>query len=316
MKLHDYISFFLVEETTGFLFQWFLHLCMRRPLEAAWNLGNTWTEIDPDASAAFKAEVPNYLPIGPLLPDAIFRSSSSDNSGDGLASSLSGAAPSIWAEDGFSNSWLSAHPPGSVLYIAYGSLTNVSEAELGNLIQGVQGSGVPFLWAVRPDQGGAPLTALRAELNPETASPELLQHSRVIPWAPQLEVLNHPSVGAFLSHCGWNSILESVTAGVPILARAGGFAEQRMNAHYVAEVWKVGVRIEEGAGEEEVARLVKEVMRQDADVRRRCEDLRSSAMAAAGGPSGSSSRNYGVFVEDMRRRAAAAAAAAATAAMA
>ena len=102
--------------------------------------------------------------------------------------------------------------------------------------------------------------------------------------------------------------MESITAGVPILARAGGFAEQRMNAHYVAEVWKVGLRIEEGAKAGDVARLVREVMREDADVRRRCEDMRSSAMAAAAGPSGSSSRNYGVFLEDMRGRAAAAAA--------
>ena len=285
---------------------------MRRPLEAAWNLGNTWTEIDPDASAALKAEVPNYLPIGPLLPDAILGSSSlsSHNNGDGLASRLPGAAPSLSAEDGGCSSWLSAHPPGSVLYIAYGSLANVSEGELANLIEGIKDSGVPFLWAVRPDQGGAPFTALCAELNPETASPELLQHYRVVPWAPQLEALNHPSVGAFLSHCGWNSILESITAGVPILARAGGFAEQRMNAHYVAEVWKVGVRIEEGARAGEVARLVREVMREDTEVRRRCEDVRRSAITATGadGASGSSSRNYGVFLEDMRGRAAAAAA--------
>ena len=282
---------------------------MRRPLEAVWNLGNTWTEIDPDASAAFKAEVPNYLPIGPLLPDAILRSSSlksSDHNGGGLARRLSGAAPSLWAEDGGCNSWLAAHPPGSVLYISYGSLANVPEIDLANLIQGVQDSGVAFLWVVRPDQCGAPLTALRAQMNPDTASPELLQHCRVVPWAPQLEALNHPSVGAFLSHCGWNSILESITAGVPILARAGGFAEQRMNAHYVAEVWRVGVRIEDGALAGEVATLVREVMREDADVRRRCEDMRSSAMAAAAGPSGSSSSNYRVFVEDMRRRAAAA----------
>jgi hypothetical protein len=142
-----------------------------------------------------------------------------------------------------------------------------------------------------------------------------------VAWVPQLAVLAHPAVGGILTHCGWNSVLESIAAGVPMLARAGGLAEQRMNAHYIARVWKVGLRMHEGAGADEVARLIRALMVPDDDaidsssvaegrvVRLRLAEVRRSAADAAVGDNGSSAGNYRRFIADMRQRAAASAAA-------
>ncbi|KAH7415629.1 hypothetical protein KP509_14G054300 [Ceratopteris richardii] len=64
----------------------------------------------------------------------------------------------------------------------------------------------------------------------------------IVSWAPQVEVLSHTAVGGFLSHCGWNSTLESLGAGVPMLC-CPRFAEQRLNCHYVCEKWGAGVQM-------------------------------------------------------------------------
>jgi hypothetical protein len=327
MKLHDYVSFFLVSDIDDVLFQGFLHLYFRRANDAAWNLGNTWAELDAAADAAFTSEVPNYVAVGPLFPDSLLAPRTTTTTPTPTPTpttwacqALPAVASSLWAEDGSCLDWLSAHEAGTVLYISFGSIAQIAEGELAGLVEGICNSGVPFLWAVRPDQGGKILDSLRAELS---SSPELAGRSgRLVAWAPQLAVLAHAAVGGFLTHCGWNSVLESIAAGVPMLARAGGFAEQRMNAHYIARVWKVGLRMHEGAGADEVARLIRALIVPDdesaigsssvaegRDVRRRVAELRTSAADAAVGDNGSSAGNYRRFIADMRRRAAASAAA-------
>lgn len=89
----------------------------------------------------------------------------------------------------------------------------------------------------------------------------------VTTWAPQLRILNHPSTGAFLSHCGWNSILESISAGLPIIALPGR-AEQKMNCRFLVDVAQVAVELkvdEKGrpTSSSEVERKVRLVMQQD-----------------------------------------------------
>ncbi|KAM0871399.1 hypothetical protein ACQ4PT_039417 [Festuca glaucescens] len=65
----------------------------------------------------------------------------------------------------------------------------------------------------------------------------------VSPWAPQVEVLRHPAIGTFVTHCGWNSIMEAVTAGVPMLCWPM-YAEQRMNKVFLVEDMKLGVAMD------------------------------------------------------------------------
>ncbi|MQL05516.1 hypothetical protein EI015_25930, partial [Escherichia coli] len=118
----------------------------------------------------------------------------------------------------------------------------------------------------------------------------------VVPsWAPQIEVLGHGSTGGFLSHCGWNSTLESVVHGMPMIAWPL-FAEQRMNALMLTEVLKVAVRpkVDDESGiikREEIAEVIKRIMEGDEglDIRKRIKDL-SDAAGVAVSEHGSSHR--------------------------
>ncbi|KAL7220116.1 hypothetical protein ACSBR2_013053 [Camellia fascicularis] len=92
---------------------------------------------------------------------------------------------------------------------------------------------------------------------------ELEQQGLIVPWCSQLEVLSYPSLGCFVTHCGWNSALESLASGVPVVAFPYS-SDQTTNAKMLTEVWKTGVRVrenEEGiVKNEEVKRCIEEVM--------------------------------------------------------
>ncbi|CAA7059289.1 unnamed protein product [Microthlaspi erraticum] len=88
--------------------------------------------------------------------------------------------------------------------------------------------------------------------------------SLVLKWSPQLEVLANKAIGCFMTHCGWNSTMEALTFGVPMVAMPQ-WTDQPMNAKYIQDVWKVGVRVkvekESGiAKREEIEFSIKEVM--------------------------------------------------------
>ncbi|MCO5550136.1 hypothetical protein L7F22_003617 [Adiantum nelumboides] len=297
MKLEDYISFFLVDSTVDFQFQWHLRLCMQRPQEAAWNLGNNFEELEQEACAAFKKEVPNFLPIGPLLPIDVLCRNPLNTASAGIMSLL--------PEDATCNEWLSQHEKASVIYISFGSIANMSEEEVEELIKGLEESGSPFLWAIRPDQSGVALSLLREKLGSEAVEGKPSRRALLVSWAPQLAVLTHPSVGLFLSHCGWNSVIESVAGGVPILAKPGGFAEQSMNAHYIANVWKIGHRLPNGARASDIKLLISSLLggsREAASMQGRLSALRQTALAALS-PGGSSMSNFKIFIDAMYKRA-------------
>ncbi|KAH7297253.1 hypothetical protein KP509_26G061500, partial [Ceratopteris richardii] len=309
MKLEDYISFFLVDSTADFLYQWHLRLCMRRPQEAAWNVGNSirWTgplaknRLEQEACSVFKETVPNFITVGPLLPDeqeacSVFKETVPN------FITVGPLLPDDVVRDRSCMNWLSQHERGSVIYISFGSIANMTEEELSELLKGLEESGAPFLWAVRPDQGGAALSHLRQTLDTEAAQGVPSRRALVVSWAPQLAVLNHSSIGLFLSHCGWNSLVESLAAGVPILAKPGGFAEQRMNAHYIEEVWRIGWRLPSGASARLVKALVSSMLGKSAE-RERVLALSKAAARTHSARGGTSASNLQVFIDDMKRHA-------------
>ncbi|KAI5063115.1 hypothetical protein GOP47_0021662 [Adiantum capillus-veneris] len=137
--------------------------------------------------------------------------------------------------------WLDKQKPASVVYVALGTLSTIKLKELEALALGLEDTGHPFLWVLRID-------ALSEGSLSDSASADLIKQSVeqglgcVVPWAPQTEVLKHASIGAFFSHCGWNSTIESLWEGVPMVACPRG-AEQRSNARWIVENWKVGVEV-------------------------------------------------------------------------
>ncbi|CAN6346101.1 unnamed protein product [Urochloa humidicola] len=166
--------------------------------------------------------------------------------------------------------WLDAQPERSVVFLCFGSLGAVSAAQLKEIARGLECSGHRFLWVVRsPPNDLSKFFLSRPEPDSEALLPEgFLERTKgkgmvVKMWAPQVEVLQHSATGAFVTHCGWNSVLEAVSAGVPMLCWPL-YAEQRLNKVFVVDEMKAGVVMdgydEEMVTAEEVEKKVRLVM--------------------------------------------------------
>ncbi|CAM0872241.1 unnamed protein product [Alopecurus aequalis] len=139
------------------------------------------------------------------------------------------------ADDAECMSFLDAQPRGSVVYVAFGSISIMTAEQVQELALGLQSSGRPFLWVVRPEQS----SKLPAGFANDVAG---LGTGKVVGWAPQELVLGHHSVGCFVTHCGWNSTLEGIRNGLPMLCWPY-FLDQVTNQTYICDIWKVGVRV-------------------------------------------------------------------------
>lgn len=173
--------------------------------------------------------------------------------------------------------WLDNQPNGSVLYVSFGSGGTLSTEQAAELAAGLEASGQRFLWVVHhpsdKDSSAGYLGSATDDADPLGYLPEgFIERTNgtglLVPlWAPQVEILNHAAVGGFMSHCGWNSTLESVAAGVPMVAWPL-FAEQRLNAVMLSServglaLWERPPLGKDGAvvPRKEVAALARELM--------------------------------------------------------
>ncbi|KAK4394638.1 UDP-glycosyltransferase 90A1 [Sesamum angolense] len=188
-----------------------------------------------------------------------------------------------------------------VLYVAFGTQAEVSAEQLQEIAAGLEQSQVSFLWTLKP-------TGL-----------EFLQQFEdrvkgrgivVKDWVDQQQILRHEGVKGFLSHCGWNSVMESISAAVPILALPF-MAEQHMNARFVAEEAGVGLRIMPRSGSvrgfvaaEEVERKVRELMidgEKGAEVRKKVAEYRNAACDAVK-EGGSSTLTLDMLIDEVARK--------------
>uniref|UniRef100_I1Q062 Glycosyltransferase n=2 Tax=Oryza glaberrima TaxID=4538 RepID=I1Q062_ORYGL len=175
--------------------------------------------------------------------------------------------------------WLDerAARPGSVVYVSFGTQAHLPDAQLDELAHGLVDSGHAFLWAIGRSGG---------EWSPPVDAGG--DGKIVRGWVPQRRVLSHPAVGAFVTHAGWNSVLESLAAGRPMLAWPV-MAEQAANAKLVADIIGAGVRVVHGGGvvvgRAEVAGKVGRLMDSGEEgraIRARAEEVREAARAAVG----------------------------------
>ncbi|XP_072993204.1 UDP-glycosyltransferase 88F5-like [Typha latifolia] len=147
--------------------------------------------------------------------------------------------------------WLDTQPNGSVVFLCFGSMGSFSVEQTKEMATGLENSGQRFLWAVRSPKNPDPAKRFEPTPEPDLDSllPEgFLERTRergfvVKSWAPQVEVLGHVAVGGFVTHCGWNSTLEGIVAGLPLICWPL-YAEQRMNKVFLVEEMRVGVEIE------------------------------------------------------------------------
>ncbi|GER36416.1 UDP-Glycosyltransferase superfamily protein [Striga asiatica] len=201
---------------------------------------------------------------------------------------------SLWKEDRACLDWLGSQPENSVVYVNFGSITVLDPKQLSEFAWGLAGSGKSFLWIVRPDLVRGEAAALPPEFWAEVGN-----RGFVAGWAPQEEVLRHPAVGGFLTHCGWNSIVESLCSGVPMLCWPF-FADQKLNCRYTCEVWGVGMEIGDDVRRDEVGFLVRELLGGDRGkmMREKAAEWREKA-AAAVAAGGSSSRNLERLISEI-----------------
>uniref|UniRef100_A0A7N0T6J3 UDP-glycosyltransferases domain-containing protein n=1 Tax=Kalanchoe fedtschenkoi TaxID=63787 RepID=A0A7N0T6J3_KALFE len=218
---------------------------VRNCLSAPTILINTYDDLEPKVLDGLKKLHPRIHPIGPLsLLSQRYT----------LATELKSFNSSLWKEDAKCVEWLSGRAARSVVYVNYGSVTTMSYDRLKEFAWGLAGSGQAFLWVVRSDVLGGDSVELGGDFLDEIEGRGL-----VVSWCPQEEVLSHPSVGAFLTHCGWNSMLESLSAGVPMICWPNYF-EQHTNARYACTDWGVGLELGAEAERGEIAEVVREMM--------------------------------------------------------
>ncbi|XP_057450210.1 scopoletin glucosyltransferase-like [Lotus japonicus] len=136
--------------------------------------------------------------------------------------------------------WLDSQKPNSVVYVCFGSIANFSETQLKELATGLEASGHQFIWVVRRSKHSQDQDV---EWLPEGFERRMEGRGVIIRgWAPQVLILDHEAVGGFVTHCGWNSTLEAVCAGVPIVTWPV-CAEQFYNEKFVTEILEIGVPV-------------------------------------------------------------------------
>ncbi|KAD7480196.1 hypothetical protein E3N88_03332 [Mikania micrantha] len=153
-------------------------------------------------------------------------------------------------------SWLDKQAPKSVVYVSFGSVARITESEFQEVAHGLSNIGFPFLWVVRP---GTVAGSEWLESLPENFVEGMGERGRIVKWSPQQEVLAHPATGCFWTHNGWNSTLESICEGVPMIC-SPCFVDQPINARYASDVWKIGVFLEDGFERTGIEMAIKRVM--------------------------------------------------------
>ncbi|XP_027350575.1 hydroquinone glucosyltransferase-like [Abrus precatorius] len=274
-----------VQDRKNEAYKWVLHHA-KRYAEAEGIIENSFLELEPGAvKELLKGEPgkPPFYPVGPLV------NMESGGRGERGSECLR---------------WLEEQPHGSVLFVSFGSGGTLSSAQLNELALGLEMSEQRFLWVVRsPNDKVANASYFIAEshVDPFGFLPKgFLERTKgrglvVSSWAPQPQVLAHGSTGGFLTHCGWNSILESVVNGVPLVAWPL-FAEQKMNAVMLTHDIKVALRPTVGDNglvqRQDIASVVKCLMEgeEGKKLRYRMKDLKEAA-AKALAPNGSSTNH-------------------------
>ncbi|KAG6419598.1 hypothetical protein SASPL_121820 [Salvia splendens] len=246
---------------------------------------NTFYEMEPYAIESLLSDdkTPEIYPVGPVLK----------------------VESTFIDEDDDVKKWLDDQPENSVVYLCFGTVGVFDEMQVREIAKGLEDSGSRFLWSLKRRENSEYFEGFLERTK---------GIGRVMGWAPQAAVLAHPAVGGFVSHCGWNSTLESVWFGVP-MAAFPMHAEQQLNAFYqvkemgMAEAITLdyqmdftGVKPPESVGWEVIAGAIRRLMAEEggSGVRRKVEEMGRKAREALG-EGGSSYNALTLFIEDVMR---------------
>nr|QSM19612.1 glycosyltransferase [Arnebia euchroma] len=200
--------------------------------------------------------------------------------------------------------WLDGKKPNSVIYLCFGSGSVFTTAQLQDIAFGLEAAGQQFIWVVRQE--------VDENWLPEGFEEKILSDNRgliIKGWAPQVRILEHKAVGAFLTHCGWNSILEAICAGVPMVTWPL-FAEQFYNERFVTRILGIGIpvgapkygMISSGVSKEAIAKALKAIMEGEKalEVRNKANESKKMAWKAVE-KGGSSYNELSALLEEIRQ---------------
>uniref|UniRef100_A0A2P2MJL1 anthocyanidin 3-O-glucosyltransferase n=1 Tax=Rhizophora mucronata TaxID=61149 RepID=A0A2P2MJL1_RHIMU len=272
----------------------------RRCRETKGIIVNTFSELQPHAVISLSdGKTPPVYPVGPIL-------NLKDDESHGEGSDGSSKYKDIM-------DWLDDQPHSSVVFLCFGSMGSFDADQIKEIARALEHSGHRFLWSLRKSPTKGKIEPPSEYSNFQDALPEgfldrTAETGKVIGWAPQVAILAHPAIGGFVSHCGWNSILESLWFGVPIAALPL-YAEQQFNAFQL--VIELGLAAEikmdyrrdfmfetqDHVRAEQIERGIRCVMEHDSELKKKvketCERSRKALMDG-----GSSHSSLGRFIQD------------------
>ncbi|KAI3472054.1 hypothetical protein Pfo_028742 [Paulownia fortunei] len=248
-------------------------------------LHNTVEELESKTLSALNKNQPNYA-VGPIN----FSKNLSTNT----------VSKSLWSESDCSH-WLESKSTGSVLYVSFGSFVHTSKQVIEEIAYGLLLSEVKFIWVVR----AGIVSSGDTNVLPAGFEDEIKDRGLIVPWCNQTMVLSNPAVGGFLTHCGWNSILESIWCGTPMICYPINY-DQPTNRKLVVDDWKIGINLCDGTSvdRKEVAERIKQLMssgttskslRQEAN---KVKAILQNAMEI----DGSSERSFDSFIKDLEAK--------------
>ncbi|VYS53250.1 unnamed protein product [Arabidopsis thaliana] len=252
-----------------------------------WVLVNSFYELESEIIESM-ADLKPVIPIGPLVSPFLL--------GDGEEETLDGKNLDFCKSDDCCMEWLDKQARSSVVYISFGSMLETLENQVETIAKALKNRGLPFIWVIRPKEKAQNVDGLQ----------EMVKEGQgvVLEWSPQEKILSHVAISCFVTHCGWNSTMETVVAGVPVVAYPS-WTDQPIDARLLVDVFGIGVRMRNDSvdGElkvEEVERCIEAVTEGPAavDIRRRAAELKRVARLALA-PGGSSTRNLDLFISDI-----------------
>ncbi|XP_073133825.1 UDP-glycosyltransferase 74F2-like [Henckelia pumila] len=254
-------------------------------------LVNTWYELEDKVVDTMNKVCP-LLTIGPTLPSFYLDKRVENDNDYGLNLFQLDSSTEIM-------DWLNAKPIGSVIYVAFGSMVNLTKQQTEEIAYALKSTHFNFLWVIKESDK---LDKLPRDFVHETAEKCLL-----VSWCPQLQVLSNRAIGCFFSHAGWNSTTEALSLGVPMVVMPQ-WTDQTTDAKFVQDVWRVGIRVRVGddgiVGREEIESCLRKVMDEERgkEFKRNAIKYRDSAKEAVS-EGGSTYANIDKFIIESGKHA-------------
>ncbi|GER39772.1 glycosyltransferase [Striga asiatica] len=285
LEPRDMPSFISVYGSYPSVFEMVVH--QFKGLERAdWQFYNTFYKLEEEV-INYMAKFSPVKAIGPSIPSMYLDKKLLDDTDYGLSVCKPVREACM--------DWLNKRQPASVIYVSFGSMAVLDEKQTKELAWGLKLSNKHFLWVVRSSE--------QTKL-PQEITQDMLGKGLIVSWCSQLDVLSHAAICCFLTHCGWNSTLEALSLGVPMVAMPQ-WTDQSTNSKFVMDVWKMGIRAigdDNGlVGRETIASSIREVLEGD-----RKEEIKKNAIKwkelarEAMDEGGSSDKNIDEFVTSLK----------------